>query len=75
LDTTAHTYDYNAATFTTASVIGEWAYDAITFTDGADMNSLANGEFGILRIRREPADAADTLGGNWYIGGLNGFET
>jgi hypothetical protein len=75
LDTTAHTYDYNAATFTTASVQGEWAYDTITFTDGADMDSLANNEYGILRIRREPADAADTLAGNWYIGALSGTET
>lgn len=75
LDTTAQTYDYNAATFTTASAQGEWAYDTITFTDGADMDSLANNEYGILRIRREPADAADTLAGGWCIGALSGTET
>src|SRR5687767_9824659 len=33
LDTTVHTYDYNASTMTTASAAGELAYDTITFTD------------------------------------------
>jgi hypothetical protein len=75
LDTTAHTYDYNAATLTTASVQGEWAYDTITFTDGADMDSWANNEYAIIRIRREPGDAADNLGGGWGIGAISGTET
>jgi hypothetical protein len=75
LDTTAQTYDYNAATFTTAGTQGEVAYDTITFTDGADMDSMANNEVGILRIRREPGDAADNLGGGWGIYALSGTET
>jgi hypothetical protein len=72
---TSQTYDYNDATFTTASAREEWAYDTITFTNGADMDSLANNEYGILRIRRQPADAADTLAGTWHIGALSGTET
>lgn len=75
LDTTAHTYDYNAATLTTASALGEVAYDTIAFTNGVDMDSLAEGELGVLRIRREPADAADTLAGNWLLLAVSGIET
>jgi hypothetical protein len=75
VDTTAHTYVYTAATLTTASVQGEWAYDTIALTSGANMDSMANNEVGILRIRREPGDAGDTLAGNWYIGAISGTET
>ncbi len=75
LDTTAQTYDFNDATFTTSSVRGELAYDTITFTDGADMDSVANNETFILRIRRQPGDAADTLAGNWLLWAVSGTET
>ena len=40
---------------------GEVAYDDITFTDGAQMDSTAAGEGFYLRISRDSADAADTL--------------
>lgn len=49
----AHTYDFNLASFTAPSASGEFGYDAITFTDGADMDSLANNEAFILRIMRD----------------------
>jgi hypothetical protein len=75
LDTTAHTYDYNASTIAAPSAVGEVAYDDMTFTSGADMDSLANGELFILRIRREPADAADTIANSWYLYALDGRET
>jgi hypothetical protein len=64
LDTTAHSYDYNAVTATTASAAGELDYASITFTDGADMDSLAVGEAFILRIFRDADDAGDTLSGD-----------
>lgn len=64
LNTTAHTYDYNSVTATTASAAGELAYDTITFTDGADMDSLAVGESFILRIFRDSDAAGDTLAGD-----------
>lgn len=54
LDTTAHTYDYNGTVDTAPSAIGEVAYASITFTNGADMDSLAAGEYFILRITRDP---------------------
>lgn len=62
----AHTYDYNTigAGATTASATGEQAYDPITFTDGADMDSLAAGESAILRITRDTADADDDMAGD-----------
>ena len=65
LDTTAQTYDYNdAAADATASAAGELAYTTVTFTDGADMDSWANGEVAIVRLRRVATDGNDTLNSN-----------
>ena len=65
LDTTAHTYAYNTVNPTVASAIGEVDYTSITFTDGADMDSLADGEEFVLRIGREATDTTnDTLSGD-----------
>lgn len=75
LDTTAQTYDYNTVTAAAPSAIGEISYDTITFTDGADMDSLADGEQFILRILRDPAHASDNLGGTAQLLGLIGYET
>lgn len=61
-DTTAHTYDFNTVTALAPSVIGESSYDNVTFTDGADMDSLADGEAFVLRILRDPLHASDDLG-------------
>lgn len=61
LDTTAFTYDFNDVDIATLpSAAGEVNFDDITFTSGADMDSLAAGEPFILRIARNPADANDT---------------
>jgi hypothetical protein len=58
----SHTYDYNnASAATVPSAAGEESYDVVTFTDGADMDSLANNEAFVLRVRRNPADAGDTV--------------
>lgn len=75
LNTTAHTYDYNNVTATTASAAGEVDYATITFTDGADMDSWADGQFGIVRIRRFASDGADTLSGNSRLVAVVGAET
>lgn len=64
LDTTAHTYDYNDVTDTTASAAGEISIPTIAFTHGADMDSLANNEWFILRVRRRADQAGDTLNAN-----------
>jgi hypothetical protein len=72
---TSHTYDYNTVTATTASAVNEVAYDNITFTDGADMDSWADGEMAILRIKRDPAHASDSLANTAYLWGVFGYET
>jgi hypothetical protein len=62
LDTTAQTYDFNSVTVVSPpSAAGEVTYDNITFTNGADMDSVAAGEMFILRLRRAPANASDTI--------------
>src|SRR3990167_5999626 len=64
LDTTAFTYDYNNVTDTTASAAGEVSMPTPAFTDGAGMDSWADGEWAIVRVRRFASDAADTLDSN-----------
>ena len=63
LDTKAFAASNNV-TATTASGSGEVAYDTITFTDGADMDSVAAGEYFRMKIERLAADAGDTLVGD-----------
>ena len=76
LDTAVQAYDYNnAAAGTAPSVIGEVAYENVAFTDGADMDSVAVGEYFILRVRRVPTDAGDTLVGDALIHSLSLKET
>lgn len=60
LDTTVHSYDYNEVVDTAPSVVGEVAYATITFTDGADMDSVAVGEYFILRVTRDPTPSSGT---------------
>lgn len=68
LDTTAFTYDYNnTGAITAPSVVGETTEDTLTFTDGADMDSVAAGNFFSLRVRRVPTDGSDTLTGDVRI--------
>ena len=63
------------ATGTTASLSGELQYTAITFTAGANMDSLAVGEDFRLRISRKAADAADTMTGDAQLKSLELRET
>ena len=60
LDTTAHTYQYNEVIATAPSVVGEVAYDDITFTNGADMDSVVAGDYFILRVTRDPTPSSGT---------------
>ena len=65
IDTTAFSYDYNASAAVAApSAVGENSYDNITFTNGADMDSVVAGNAFILRIRRDAANAGDTMAGD-----------
>ena len=60
LDTTAHTYVYHEVIATAPSAVGEVAYDDITFTDGADMDSVVAGDYFILRVTRDPTPSSGT---------------
>lgn len=72
---TSQTYDFNSTDDTTASASGEISYPTITFTNGADMDSVADGEVFILRIRREANHANDTMTGDAELWGVFGKET
>lgn len=48
----------------TASAAGEVAYTTITFTDGADMDSVAAGEYFWIEVHRSSADVSDTMDSN-----------
>lgn len=63
--TASHTYDYNSVTVTVPAgppAAGISMAGAITFTDGADMDSLADNEMFVLRFRRDPTNGADNAG-------------
>lgn len=76
LDTTAHTYDYNnTGALTAPSAVGEVVYDTLTFTDGADMDSVAAGEYFILRVRRFASDAGDDMAGDASLHAIEVKET
>lgn len=51
----------NTVTDAEASASGEVAYAVITFTDGADMDSVAAGEYFQLEIGRLGGDGSDSL--------------
>ena len=71
----AHTYDYNAVTAGAPSAAGETAYDAITFTSGADMDNWADGQVAVVRVRRNAASGSDTMAGDAQLWGLVIRET
>jgi hypothetical protein len=60
----AHSYAFNEVTDAAPSAAGEYTKAAITFTDGADMDSLADSEMFVLRETRVAADGADTMSGD-----------
>ena len=72
---TSQTYDYNDVDCTAASASGEIVYDNITFTDGADMDSWADGELAIVRIYRNADHANDTMSGDAELVALWATET
>lgn len=62
LDTKAYAA-VNTTSVTTASASGEVDYATITFTDGADMDSIAKGEMFRMSVGRNPA-GSDTMTGD-----------
>jgi len=70
----SHTYVYNDATDDTApSASGEISYPTLTFSDGGDMDSWADLEVAIVRVRRTAATSNMT--GDAELWGLVGRET
>jgi len=69
LDSTAHSYDFNYQSVTAPSASGEVTYDSIAFTDGADMDSLADGELFILRFTRDGngTNGTDDMSGDFEL--------
>lgn len=72
---TAQTYDYNDTDATTANVSGEVAYDTVTFTDGVDSDSVANGDICIFRVRRNASSVNDTMTGDAELWAISLLET
>lgn len=58
----SHTYDFNSVIDTPASASGELSYPTITFTNGSDMDSWADGELAIVRVRRYTATSGNMTG-------------
>jgi hypothetical protein len=54
----------NSVTDTAASASGEVAYATVAFTDGADMDSVAAGEYFRMQINRDADNASDTMIGD-----------
>jgi hypothetical protein len=72
----AHAYAYNSVTAPAPSASGEVSYDNVTFTDGVDIDSLANGEFFILRVKRDADNGVvDTMTGDAELLGFIGRES
>jgi hypothetical protein len=71
----SHTYDFNGVTDTVASASGELSYPTVSFTNGSDMDSWAEGEAAVVRIRRKHDDAGDTASGDAELLGFIGKET
>ena len=65
----------NSATATTASAAGEPQYTAITFTDGADMDSVAVGESFRLRVNRDADNGSDDMAGDAQLARVEIQET
>jgi hypothetical protein len=72
---TAFTYDYNDVDATAPATNGAVLYTDVTFTNGADMDSWADGELAIVRVRRNASHANDTMTGNSQLITLLGKET
>ena len=72
---TAQTYDFNEVDDTTATVSGEVAYATVTFTNGVDMDSWADGELAVARIFRNADHANDTMTGDAQLWDWFAYET
>ena len=71
----AHTYVWNTVDATAPATSGFVLYTDIACTDGANIDSWANGELAVVRVRREANHANDTMAGNSELWQLLARET
>ena len=71
----AHTYAFNVVDTSPPTAAGEVSYDNITFTDGVDMDSWADTEIAIVRVRRNPAGETTSMVGDANLWSITGEET
>lgn len=77
IDTKSFAAANNSGAVTAPSASGEFGVDAITFTDGADMDSVAAGEFFFLKVTRDAdsTTATDNMTGDMELLGIEIKET
>jgi len=72
----AHTYVYNQVDDIAPSASGQVAYPTIAFSNGADMDSWAEGELAIVRFRRSVGTSSpDDMTGDLELLDILGLET
>ena len=73
LDSTDHSYAFNGVAASPAGTAGEISYDNITFTDGADSDNVAAGDYFIFRFMRDVS--ADSMTGDASVVAIHIKET
>lgn len=71
----AHTFVFNSVDSTAPDAAGKTQYATITFTDGADMDSVVDGEVFILRFIREGTHVNDDMTGALQVLAILGEES
>lgn len=74
-DTTAHTYVYNEVSVAVPGTVGLSVVGEITFTNGADMDSVIAGSQYVLRIYRNQGHGDDLATGDMQLERIHGKET
>lgn len=69
------TYDFNSVTTTAPGTSGYPTSSTVTFTDGADMDSLAASEDFVLRITRDADNGSDNMSGDAELISVTIYET
>jgi hypothetical protein len=72
---TSHSYDFNGVSDAAPSDSGELSYPTISFSDGADMDSWAEGELAIVRVHRDYDHGDDGMSGDAELWGISGVES
>jgi len=72
---TAHTYSYQSTTVAVPGTSGFPAYPTIVLTNGAQMDSWAEGEIAIVRVMRDADNVADDATGDLELLAVLGLET